>query len=69
MLSKEESEGAAEGAGGSGEGLVTDGNGLTEGRLGFVESVKLDECIAEISEMGALESLVTDISGDSEGLI
>ena len=33
------------------KGLVTDGNGLTKCCLGFIESVELDERIAEVAEM------------------
>ena len=68
MRCEEERERAAEGAGGTGNGLVTDGNGLAEGRLGLVDSLKLDERIAEISEMDALIVLVADCSSDGEGL-
>ena len=50
------------------KGLVTDGKGLAEGRLSFVELLELEECIAEIAEMDALCAPVADFSGDGEGL-
>ena len=48
--------------------LVTDGDGLAEGRLGFIESVELDERFAEIAEMDAFTSACHRFLGDGEGL-
>ena len=59
---------AAESAGGNREDIVTDGDGLAEGRLGFIESVELDEHIAEIAEMDALIAPCHRFLGDGEGL-
>ena len=68
MLREQEGERAAEGAGGSGNGLVTDGDGLTKCVLGFIESVVLKESVAEIAKIDALIVLLADFSGDGEGL-
>ncbi len=68
LPSKEQGERAAEGASGSGEDLVTDGNGLAKRGLGFGQAPKPELGVPEISKVDRLRTPVSDFSMKVEGL-